>query len=303
MPLADYIRELTAGDAFLEGDPTTVYWIKDRSTVMFRKYPLRGADTSSFRFYLGCFAKDVRHCYCTSSRLTGANPSTFQALNYTYFKDEAHVWTIGGKLKDADAATFSVCDDGILAEADVVATVPKPLLAFGYAKDKHRVYYYGLDARNGSVRKADPASFVSLGDGHFGKDDQAVFCGFAPLPRADVASWGKLGGLYSKDIRHVYYTGKLLRGADPSSFLVVDAPHQQLARDGHRFFSFGNEIDAQKFETICAERKRPPQPRICITCSGSGQCYCIRKGQGISEGCPRCGGSGKCHACGGTGKA
>jgi hypothetical protein len=40
----------------------------------------------------------------------------------------------------------------------------------------------------------------------------------------------------------------------------------------------------------------------CTQCSGSGKCYCIRKGSGSPVGCGRCSGSGKCHVCGGTGK-
>jgi hypothetical protein len=36
---------------------------------------------------------------------------------------------------------------------------------------------------------------------------------------------------------------------------------------------------------------------VCIHCRGSGDCYCIRKGAGTPEGCPRCNGSGKCSIC------
>lgn len=39
----------------------------------------------------------------------------------------------------------------------------------------------------------------------------------------------------------------------------------------------------------------------CVTCTGSGKCFCIRKGPGNPVGCPRCGGSGECRHCKGTG--
>jgi hypothetical protein len=41
----------------------------------------------------------------------------------------------------------------------------------------------------------------------------------------------------------------------------------------------------------------------CVQCSGSGTCYCIRKGPGNPTGCARCNGSGKCGVCQGSGKA
>lgn len=41
----------------------------------------------------------------------------------------------------------------------------------------------------------------------------------------------------------------------------------------------------------------------CVQCSGSGKCYCIRKGSGNPIGCVRCNGSGNCRVCQGSGKA
>jgi hypothetical protein len=47
----------------------------------------------------------------------------------------------------------------------------------------------------------------------------------------------------------------------------------------------------------------PPTPsaRYCGMCNGSGECYCIRKGPGTAEGCPRCTGDVKCRHCRGSG--
>jgi hypothetical protein len=114
------------------------------------------------------------------------------------------------------------------------------MLAFGYAKDKDRVYYYGLGARTGCVRKADPASFVSLGDGYFGKDGRYVFCAFGALPKADPQSWTKIAGLYSQDSGRIYYMNENLRQADGASFAVVNAEFG-LAKDKQRFYRTGKE--------------------------------------------------------------
>jgi hypothetical protein len=43
-------------------------------------------------------------------------------------------------------------------------------------------------------------------------------------------------------------------------------------------------------------------PGPCSQCSGTGICYCLRKGARSAEGCVRCGGSGECHVCKGQGK-
>src|SRR4026207_1919260 len=101
--MKDYTREFPPGYAFRENDRATQYWIRD-GQLRFRHYPMKGADIASFRFYLGAFAKDRKHCYCTSSRLAGGNGPTFRALNFTYATDGQFVWTVGGPVKEGGAA-------------------------------------------------------------------------------------------------------------------------------------------------------------------------------------------------------
>lgn len=42
-------------------------------------------------------------------------------------------------------------------------------------------------------------------------------------------------------------------------------------------------------------------PQACPVCSGTGKCYCIRKGSGSTTGCTRCNESGACRHCKGKG--
>ena len=44
-----------------------------------------------------------------------------------------------------------------------------------------------------------------------------------------------------------------------------------------------------------------PLPHACLVCSGTGKCYCIRKGSGSATGCIRCNESGACRHCKGKG--
>ena len=58
--------------------------------------------------------------------------------------------------------------------------------------------------------------------------------------------------------------------------------------------------DLNELETAPVVPKKELFP--CANCVG-GVCYCIRKGPGVPDGCPRCGGTGQCHVCKGTGMA
>ncbi len=229
MAILDDTREYAPGHVFRKDDETTLYWIRDRDgKVLYRYYPIRGVDIESFRFFLGSFAKDRKNCYCASSKLAGGNGATFRALNFTYATDGQFVWTIGGKIKEADAESFVVCDDGV-HYLGVGSRVPSRV-PYGFGKDKARVYYYDFNGKPNWVRKADPASFVSLNDAHFGRDDNFVFCGAATIPKAKVQHWRKIGGYYSKDDVRVFYFNREIKDADYESFEVVPSSLFQLCR-------------------------------------------------------------------------
>jgi DKNYY family len=256
LTLDDVTREFALGDPVPTADRGPPYTLQDGKVFYAGSYLLRGADVASFRFYLGAFAKDKKACYCTSTRLAGANPATFRAVNFTYATDGQFVWTMGGKVKDADAATFTVCDDGVLDSGTVRdhprAAPTRVLVPHSYGKDKDRVFYYDFDGKPNWVRKADTKSFVSLGDGYFGKDDQFVFCGAATLPKATVGQWRKIGGFYSKDDARIYYLNRPIREADFATFEVVPSGRNwlQLAKDKERFYNNDQVIDAAQFEEL-----------------------------------------------------
>lgn len=246
MAIAKHTREYNPASTFDDRDLQTLYSLNSAGKVLYRRHPVRGADPKTFRFYLGSFAKDAKHCYCQNKKLQGANPETFRALNYTYYTDGQSVWALGGKLEDCDAATFQVCDDGIEAQS----LVPDQPLMYGYGKDKDRVYYYDFSGKPKWVRKAAAASFVSLNDGIFGKDAKYVFCGTSPIPKADVATWQPLGSNYSADIQRVFYFNREIDVADRPSFCVV--PHRivKLAKDRHRYYCNDEVVTKDAFDDL-----------------------------------------------------
>jgi hypothetical protein len=257
MPIPDDIREFSPRRVFREYDSTTLYWIRGNK-VLYRHYPIRGADIESFRFYSGGFAKDRKNCYCTNSRLTGGNAASFRALNFAYATDGQSVWTMGGRIAEVDAESFMVCDDG------VYFLPPVTRVPYGYAKDKARVYYYDFDGKPNWVRKALPGSFVSLNDGHFGKDEHFVFCGAVTLPMAKVERWAKIGGFYSKDDARVYYCNSQIKQADCNSFEFVPSCRWQLAKDKHRHYCNDRIVDSAEVEALlkrelASAQQQPPR--------------------------------------------
>jgi hypothetical protein len=235
MPLPEHLEELTLSSF------STPYKLFD-DKVKYCGHDVRGAHIPTFRFFAGGFAKDHKNCYSSGSKLKNANPATFLALNFTYATDGNRVWTMGGEIKDVDAATFEVCDDGAYTiRGDCI--VP-----FGYGKDKQRVFYYDFDGKPNCVRKAITATFISLNDGYFGKDQFCVFCGYAALPKVKVEHWKKIGGYYSKDNSRVYYFNRLIAGADYDTFAVVPTgkDHYQMARDKNSYYA--NDRIVSEFE-------------------------------------------------------
>jgi len=262
VPLPDDIREFVPGKVFRDGDEKSYYWIRN-GKVAFRHRSIRGADTASFRFYPGGFAKDLKYCYSNGRLLKGGNGASFRTLNYTYATDGRFVWTTTGPIKDVDVASFVVCDDGGFYY------VRNHRSANGYGKDRFRVYYADAGGKGAWVRKASPESFVSLNDGLFGKDDQHVFHGVGSLPKANPKSWRRLGSFFSKDDERVYYGRTIVNQANCGSFevLVTDlgVPY---ARDKNRYYRCTQVVDPdatrreleQHFKKLWKIRSSAPEP-------------------------------------------
>lgn len=235
----DFTKELNPTSVFEILNSETFYWIKD-GKIYFRNEPVKGADIESFRFYAGSFAKDKKHCYRVGRRLKNADPQTFQALNYTFFKDEKQVWVLGGKIKDADSKTFAVCDDGCFKSGSIC-------LPPGFGKDKEQVFYYDFDGIANWVKKANPETFTSLQDGYFGKYDKFVFFGRAVIPSANLRSWRKIGGHFSKDDSKIFYMNRPIKTVDHATFEVVNVKIAHLAKDKNNYYWNDNIISRDRF--------------------------------------------------------
>jgi len=227
------------------------YWT-DGKNVYSKDLLLDKIDLQTFILFEGTFAKDKNRCYWNGFTLRGADVETFEGLNWTFAKDKNHVWTLVGKLKEADAATFEVCDEGRRMSYLIVENQKKILaIPHGYGKDSRFVFYYDYNGKPNIVKKADTQTFISLNDGHFGKDKSFVFWGRTCLKNAKADTWEKLNTYYSKDHKRCFYMQGEIKGADAESFFTVG---ECYAYDKNNYYYQGTLTSKDDFE----ENKNAP---------------------------------------------
>ena len=152
--------------------------------------------------------------------------------------DKTAVYTTSGRIPDAELAAFQVLDNG---QNDSGA--PQ-----GYAKDSRQVYFHNGDGKVKIIKGAEVASFRSLGDTYFARDEKRIYAYGKQLPKADLPSWELLSHWYSRDAKRVYYLNREIKGADRDSFTVctpLDAPPlaDHLARDRNHFYQNDEMIE------------------------------------------------------------
>ena len=126
-----------------------------------------------------------------------------------------------------------------------------------FSKDANYVYY-----RDKIIPNADPKTFQYIA-GIYLKDKQHIFAYSClnemegnyscinMLDRSDSATFVVLNNGYAKDSKEVYYGEKVVKDADPSTFVVIDEPFDRFARDSSHVFFYGNLIkDADPYTFI-----------------------------------------------------
>jgi len=195
---------------------TPCYWT-DGKRIYYRYSPIEKANFETFVYFNGFFAKDDKHCYIVGRPLKGANPKTFEMLNECYATDYQSVWTSGGR----------------------------------FAKDSKQVYYEDYHGKIKILAKANPATFISMNDGDFAKDDTYVFYGKTPLLKANPATWRKISHFYSKDDKQIYYLNKLIKEADYDTFEVVVLTSPEgyklpYGKDKNQYYNCGNPLSEEE---------------------------------------------------------
>jgi hypothetical protein len=151
------------------------------------------------------FAKDSTTAYYKKYAIEGADLATFAAVDKHYAKDKNTAW---------------YCDesrDGV-----------------NYYLTKHSVII--------PIKDAEPASFVSLGDGYSGyaKDSRRGYFNGDGFAVADVATLEIVSGYFLKDKRQVYHGQAPIKGSDPETFRILDANYAKDTAQVY-YYDFPNE--------------------------------------------------------------
>ena len=171
-----------------------------------------GYDPSTFERINESFAKDINHVYYYNEILKDADPKSFRALNEEYSADSRHVWYRDGIIERANPATF-------------VAPEKNNSLDFSIAiaHDDHDYY-----SQNHPLHVADMGSFKQI-DESWAVDRQNVYyigmeaeIGKDIVPIGDYRTFRVLNHLYAADAKCIYYKNKIVEGADPKTFAVLD---------------------------------------------------------------------------------
>ena len=171
-----------------------------------------GYDSATFKRINESFAKDINHVYYCNEILEDADPKTFRALDEDYSADSRHVWYRKDIIEGANPQTF-------------VAPEKNDSLNFtiGLAHDDHDYY-----RQNNPLHIADMGSFRQI-DGSWAVDRQNVYfigleahVGKDIVPIGDYSTFRVLNHLYAVDAKCAYYKNKIVEGADPKTFVVLD---------------------------------------------------------------------------------
>ena len=259
------------------------YTVK-KGIVHWRFHPVPQADPATFRHLGGDWGQDAKRVF-VQNKVKKLDFATFQYMNPVYTKDVNNLYDWEGAIKGADAETFEVLDAGVIIAAEITSRA----WACGYARDRNAVYFHDqMFGRATALRGADPATFVSLRN-RYGHDAESVWFDKSRIPKANPKTWVHLGRGWSIDGERVFYGTTEVAGVDAGSFTVVAAPTvSNLAADCQRFYENHLPIPESEFWKEVSEnftafenRLRVAYQRLrntCTTCSGSGDCFCKRKG-------------------------
>lgn len=193
-------------------------------------------------------------------RVDGADSSTLEVFDRTYARDRARVYINGHPLDGADAGSFELLDRqgfskdrGHVYQHDQAISEDPANFAFlgsGLSRDSINVYW-----TDGSVLSSDAANFVIIIDeGHylFAKDSEEVFVNGRVIVGASPATFRVLEGAYSRDDSTVFYFDAQIPGAEAATFGPLEGPY---AADKRRAYWMGKPIpdaDPATFEVLNA---------------------------------------------------
>ncbi len=188
------------------------------------------------------FVRDKNVAYYEEMRVIGVNPDSFDLGDfadhyrenpYGYFIYKENVYFVNTQASMLSRVLMQV------KNTDVVTFT---MLINSYAKDKNYVYYRGE-----VMPSADPTVFTVLSSSGYAKDLKHAYWGGSSLTEANAITFEvlKFGNsnesLYAKDKDHIFYEDHIIRGADSSTFTIIDPVLGYYAKDKDHVF-YGETI-------------------------------------------------------------
>lgn len=257
---------------------------KDYAADAFNVYDsgklLKGADPATFKVHSYELTEDKNDFYKNGKALNVKDKSSFEILKYSSGENSSWgkckyngYYLNGTVIPNIDYATFHPIEAN------------KPMQSGCYAADKHRVFFMGKE-----VPSADPATFREV-DFYIGQDKHRAYKKGIPtqikdytkltqlgrlmysdgthiydlhfniLPEADVATFEHISDNWYKDMSHIWWSNKLVKGANPKTFSPVTVtpsvgvtfPDFNYGKDDKHVFyqdSIIPDADAASFEKI-----------------------------------------------------
>ena len=252
----------------------------DKSNVYDEGELMKGVDPASFKIHSYGLTEDKRDFYNNGKALNVRDKSSFEILKYSsgenssWGKDKYNGYYLNGTvIPNIDYATFHPIEAN------------NPMQSGCYAADKHRVFFMGKE-----VPSADPATFREV-NFYIGQDKHRAYKKGIPtqikdytkltrlgrlmysdgthiydthfniLQYADVATFEHISDNWYKDASHVWWSNKLVNGANPKTFSPVTVtpsvgetfPDFNYGKDEKHVFyqdSIIPDADAASFEKI-----------------------------------------------------
>ncbi len=197
-----------------------------------RENPIAGADAATFeRIERSDFARDRSRVYYQGRVLEGADAATFEHLKGNYWKDRNRVYYFSRPLAGADPGSYR-------------------LLRADWGRDNRNVFV-GADA----VDPKDIGTFEVVND-NWARDSlwyyPAQYGRYAPIETLDRATFKILDGVWAKDCCRVYYFNRVVEGADPATFEVIN---DVRGRDKDYYYLTGFRQRTVQEETELQQRK------------------------------------------------
>lgn len=149
------------------------------------------------------------------------NALRFHSADSLVFSVDSCVYWYGNPITDfVDIATFKVIQKK-------------------YAKDANSVFYKGQ-----KIEGANPLSFNVLKDDSYydyGVDDKYVYHIGEKLENSDAPTFHFINDVYAKDKMQVYVFGKIIKGANPQFFEIINGNHY-LSKDNRKVYLDDKEV-------------------------------------------------------------